>query len=123
MDTDFGSCILQIDHSQQTSVQLTKPTYQQPKEVTISVWNMYFDGARTQSSAGAGVVLISPSKENIHLSYKLDFKTTNNIAEYEVLLLGVKDAKEMGITCMRIFGDADLIYSRSTTLFRKKMSD
>ena len=67
---------------------------------------MYFDGAGTQILADAGVVFISLSKENIHLSYKLDFKTTNNIAEYESLLLGVKSSKEMGIMCMRIFGDA-----------------
>ena len=70
---------------------------------------MYFDGSSTQSSTCVGVVLISPSKENIHMYYKLDFKTTNNIAEYEALLLGVKATKEMGIMCMRIFGDADLI--------------
>ena len=83
VDTDFGSCILQIDYNQQTSVQLTKPTHQQPEEVTTAIWTMYFDGASAQSSAGTGVVLISPSKENIHLSYKLDFKTTNNVEEYE----------------------------------------
>ena len=70
---------------------------------------MFFDGASTQSSAGVGVVLISPAKETIHLSYKLDFKTTNNIAEYEALLLAVKATKEMGIMCLKIFGDADLI--------------
>ena len=70
---------------------------------------MYFDGESAQNSAGAGVVLISPSKENIHLSYKLNFKTMNNVAEYEALLLGVKAAKEMGIMCMKIFGDTDLI--------------
>ena len=81
---------------------------------------MYFDGASTQSSAGAGVVLISPSKENIHLSYKLDFKTTNNIAEYEALLLGVKDAKEMGIMCINIFGDANLIIEQVNNTFQKK---
>ena len=109
VDTDFGSCILQIDDSQQTRVQLTNPTCQHPEEVTTVVWNMYFDGASTQNSTGAGVVLISPSKETIHLSYKLDFKTTKNIAEYEALLLGVKDAREMGIMCMRIFGGVDLI--------------
>ena len=28
VDTDLGSCILQIDYSQQKSVQITKPTYQ-----------------------------------------------------------------------------------------------
>ena len=65
--------------------------------------------ASTQASTGACVVLISPSKETIHLSYKIDFKTTNNIAKYEALLLGVKDSKEMGIMCLNIFGDVDLI--------------
>ena len=109
MYTDFGSCILQIDDNQQTSVQLIDPTRQQPEEVTTAIWTMYFNGVSAQNSASAGVVLISPSKENIHLSYKLDFKTMNNIAEYEALLLGVKVAKEMGIMCMKIFGDADLI--------------
>ena len=81
---------------------------------------MYFDGASIQSSAGAGVVLISPSKENIHLSYKLDFKTTNNIAEYESLLLGVKDSKDMGIMCMNIFGDVDLIIEEVNNTFQTK---
>ena len=70
---------------------------------------MFFDGANTQASAGAGIVLISPSKDIIHLSYKLDFKTTNNMAEYEALLLGVKVSKEIGIMCPKIFGDAGLI--------------
>ena len=56
---------------------------------------MFFDGANTQASVVASVVLISPSKETIHFPYKLDFKTTNNIVEYEALLLGVKAAKEM----------------------------
>ena len=82
-----------MDDSQPTSMHLTKPTYQPPEEVTTSVWSMFFDGASTQAPSSAGIVLISPSKETIHLSYKLDFKTTNNIAEYEALLLGVKDSK------------------------------
>ena len=70
---------------------------------------MFFYGASTQASVGVGVVLISPSKETIHLSYELDFKTTNNIAEYEALLLGVKVAKDMGSMCLNIFGDEYLI--------------
>ena len=81
---------------------------------------MYFDGASTQSSAGVGLVLISPSKEKIHLSYKLDFKTTNNIEEYEALLLGVKASKKMGILCINIFGDADLIIYQVNNTFQTK---
>ena len=83
---------------------------------------MYFDGVSAQNSTGAGIVLISPANENIHLSYKLDFKTMNNVVEYEALLLGVKAAKEMGIMCIRIFGDANLIIQQVNNTFQTKKS-
>ena len=54
------------------------------------------------------------------MSYKLDFKTTNNIAEYQALLLGVKDTKEMGIMCLNIFGDAGLIIQQVNNTFQAK---
>ena len=69
-------------------MQLTRPTYQKPEEVTTSVGSMFFDGASTQASASAGTVLFSPLKETIHFSYKLDFKTNNNIVEYEAFFVG-----------------------------------
>ena len=64
--------------------------------------------------------MISPSKETIHLSYKLDFKTTNNIVEYEALLLGVKAAKEMVIMCLKILGDVDIIIQEVNNTFQAK---
>jgi hypothetical protein len=98
VDTGMGSCILQIDDSLPDTLLLRKPTDQttvQPTETTEDdLWTMFFDGACTKESAGAGVVLISPSKKTSHLSFKLDFKVTNNIAEYEALLLGLNAAKE-----------------------------
>jgi ribonuclease HI len=120
LDTDFGSCILQIDDSQPAPLQLTKPTYQQTDEECIPVWTMFFDGASTKDSAGAGVVLISPSKEAMHLSFKLDFKTNNNIAEYEALLLGLNFSKEMGIKGLKVFGDAEIIIQKVNTTFQEK---
>ena len=54
-------------------------------------------------------MLISPSKKTTHLSFKLDFKVTNNIVEYEVLLLELNATKEMKIQRLQVFGDADLI--------------
>jgi ribonuclease HI len=70
---------------------------------------MFFDGSCTKELAGVGVVLISPSKKTSHLSFKLDFKVTNNIVEYEALLLGLNAAKERKIKKLQVFGDADLI--------------
>jgi ribonuclease HI len=81
---------------------------------------MYFDGANTRDSAGAGVVPISPSKETISLSFKLEFRTTNNIAEYEALLLGLNSSKETGIKGLKALGDADLIVQQVNNTFQAK---
>ena len=58
---------------------------------------MYFDGASSKDSVGARVVFISPTQEVINLSFKLEFETTNNIAKYESLVLGLRAAKDMKI--------------------------
>jgi ribonuclease HI len=59
------------------------------------MWKMFFDRASSSKGAIAGVVFVSPYQEAISLSYKLEFETTNNVAEYEVLVLGLRAAKEM----------------------------
>jgi ribonuclease HI len=58
---------------------------------------MFFDGASSKEGGGARVVFVSPAEETISLSYKLEFETTNNVAEYESLVLGLRVAKDMGI--------------------------
>jgi ribonuclease HI len=124
VDTDMGSCILQFDDSLPDTLLLRKPTDQitvQPTEIAEDdLWTMFFDGACTKESAGAGVVFISPSKKTSHLSFKLDFKVTNNIAEYEALLLGLNAAKEKGIKKLQVFGDADLIIQQVNKSFQAK---
>jgi ribonuclease HI len=58
---------------------------------------MYFDGSYSKESSSAIRVLISPSKEVVTLSYKQEFETRNNITNYEALVLGLRDAKDMAI--------------------------
>ena len=70
---------------------------------------MFLDGACSKEASGAGVFLFSPTQECINLSFKLTFQVTNNIVEYEALILGLNAAKEMGIKGLKVFGDADLI--------------
>jgi ribonuclease HI len=70
---------------------------------------MFFDGASSKDGVGAGIVFVSPAQETISLSYKLEFEATNNVAEYEALVLGLRAAKDMGIKEISVFGDAELI--------------
>jgi hypothetical protein len=99
LDTDLGSSLLQLTHAPEPPLKLRKhPTT--PLEFPPSIapiWKMFFDGACSREGAGAGVFFVSPSQETVALSYKLEFDTTNNVAEYEALVLGMRAAKEMGI--------------------------
>jgi ribonuclease HI len=73
--------------------------------VVDGVWRMYFNGEYSKG-VGSGVVLISPTKQEIHLSYKMDFEATNNVVEYEDLILGLEAAKKIQITKLVVFGDS-----------------
>jgi ribonuclease HI len=60
-------------------------------------WTVFCDGSWGTFGAGATAVLVAPSKVRTCYAVKLDFSCTNNIAEYEALLLGLWKLKAMGI--------------------------
>jgi hypothetical protein len=108
VEDDLGSSIFHMSE-EMAEVSVKKSTTVVGDSKDSFVWKMYFDGACSKEGSGAGIVFISPSKEVIPMSYKLEFDTTNNISEYEALLLGLKAARDMGIDKLSIFGDSELI--------------
>jgi ribonuclease HI len=120
VDTGMGSCILQIDDSLPDALLLRKPIVQSTEVAKDDIWTMFFYSACTKESSGARVVLISRSKKTSHLSFKLDFKVTNNISEYEALFLGLNAAKEREIKRLQVFRDADLIIQQVNKSFQAK---
>jgi ribonuclease HI len=75
-----------------------------------SVWTMYFDGSKRVQGAGAGVVLISPQGDKLKYILRMSFsQASNNKAEYEALLHGIKMAKACGVTQLKNFGDSNLV--------------
>jgi ribonuclease HI len=75
-----------------------------------STWTMYFDGSKRIQGAGAGVVLISPHGDKLKYVLRTSFpQASNNKAEYEALLHGMKMAKACGATRLKIFGDSNLV--------------
>jgi ribonuclease HI len=87
---------------------------------TTSIWKMFFGGASSSIGVGVRVVFKSPSQEIISLSYKMEFEVTNNVAEYEALVLGLRAAQEMGIREMVLFGDAELIVQQVKSAYQTK---
>jgi ribonuclease HI len=111
LDTDLGSSVLQLTNAPEPSLKLRKnPTTPHECSSPISpIWKMFFDGASSREGTGAGVIFVSPAKETISLSYKLEFEATNNVAEYEALVLGLRATREMWIQKVAVFGDAELV--------------
>jgi ribonuclease HI len=71
---------------------------------------MYFDGLKRIKGAGAGVFLISPQGDKLKYVLRMSFpQASNNKAEYEALLHGMKMAKAYGATRLKIFGDSNLV--------------
>jgi hypothetical protein len=122
LDTDLGSSLLQLTHAPEPPLKLRKQTTIFPKlpPSITPVWKMFFDGASSREGAGAGVVFVSPAQETISLSYKLEFEATNNVTEYEALVLGLRVAREMGIQEVVVFGDAELVVQQIKNAYQAK---
>src|ERR1041385_2562374 len=83
-------------------------------------WRMHFDGSKMKSGLGAGVVLTSPRGDQLHYVLQIHFAASNNVAEYEALVHGIKLAKEIGIRNIECFGDSDLVVQQCTGTWEAK---
>jgi hypothetical protein len=83
----------------------------QGEEITkdAEAWTVFCDGSWGTIGAGAAVVLVAPSKVRTCYAARLDFSCTNNIAEYEALLLGLQKLKAMGIRRAILKTDSQVI--------------
>ena len=72
-------------------------------------WSMHTDGSSNRQAGGAGVVLLSPERDVAECMIRLDFPTTNNEAEYEVLVVGLGLARATGATSVVIYYDSQVI--------------
>ena len=75
----------------------------------LPTWEVHVDGALNQKSTGVGLVLTSSEMVTIEKSLSLGFPTTNNEAEYEVLLEGMAMVLRMGGKSIELFSDSRLV--------------
>nr|WP_143828061.1 ribonuclease HI family protein [Anaeromyxobacter sp. Fw109-5] len=72
---------------------------------------LYTDGAArgNPGPAGAGAVIVSPDGHIVAKVGKFLGESTNNVAEYMGLILGLRRAKAMGIKELEVFADSELL--------------
>jgi hypothetical protein len=104
-DQDLGNCILSFDDDVNRCVEENYLDKNESGKVyenmhNTGIWKMYFDGALSCEGVGAGVLFVAPeNKFVIHFSYRLqwDIDYTNNVCEYEALVLGLEAARKLNI--------------------------
>ena len=70
---------------------------------------MNFNGIKFQVGMGEIIVFTSPEGNVSCYAFHLEFEATNNVVEYEALLLGLNLAKNIGIKISKIISDFDLV--------------
>uniref|UniRef100_A0A2N9F6T8 Uncharacterized protein n=1 Tax=Fagus sylvatica TaxID=28930 RepID=A0A2N9F6T8_FAGSY len=82
-----------------------EPSEEKPDEV----WEIEIDGSSVKGAGGVGIVFKTPEGHLLKHSTRLQYPTTNNEAEYEALLTGLRIAKELGANRLKIRSDSQLI--------------
>jgi ribonuclease HI len=77
--------------------------------IQAKLWTMYFDGSLMKTGAGAGLLFISPLGKHVRYVLRLHFPASNNVAEYEALVNGLRIAVELGVQRLDARGDSQLV--------------
>jgi ribonuclease HI len=78
-------------------------------QLQAELWTMYFDGSLMKIGAGAGLLFISPLRVHMRYIIWLHFPASNNVIEYEALVIGLQIAIELGVRHLDVRGDSQLV--------------
>ncbi|GJR82769.1 reverse transcriptase domain-containing protein [Tanacetum coccineum] len=71
------------------------------EEKLLEPWILFTDGSSCADGSGAGLILTSSEGMEFTYALRFGFEATNNEAEYEALIVGLRIAKQMGIKSLQ----------------------
>ncbi|KAL0458114.1 UNVERIFIED_CONTAM: hypothetical protein Slati_0438600 [Sesamum latifolium] len=83
------------------------------------IWLLHVDGSSTTQGSGAGIV-ITTQGEDLEFAIKFGFKASNNEAEYEALVIGMRMAHETGARRLLAYSDSQLIVKQVEGAYEAK---
>lgn len=67
-----------------------------------------------RTGLGVSIILTSHKGDKLRYVLQVHFAASNNVAEYETLIHGLRLAKELGICWIMCYGDSDLVVQQSS---------
>nr|GEU92899.1 reverse transcriptase domain-containing protein [Tanacetum cinerariifolium] len=72
-------------------------------------WTLFTDGSSCVDGSGVGLILTSPEGTEFTYALRFQFAASNNKAEYEALIAGVRIAAQMGVKNVHVSVDSKLV--------------
>ncbi|GFY88878.1 hypothetical protein Acr_06g0008180 [Actinidia rufa] len=108
--------IVESTHEGTPEIEITPHEMETPKEQSsendLARWILFVDGSSNQHGYGAGLVIQTPSGEQMKYAIRIGFKATNNKAKYEALLASLRVAVELGAQSLDVFSDSQLVVNQ-----------
>jgi len=73
-----------------------------PAIIDQEYWTMYFNRSLMKKGANLGLVFVSSLGVRMRYMVRIHFPTSNNVAEYDALIDGLRIAIELGIRCLDV---------------------
>jgi hypothetical protein len=84
-----------------------------PNERELEYWSINFNYSLQLQDAGAGILVTSPKGGNFKYVLQMHFPTSNNAAEYEALLHGLRIATTLSIHRLKVLKDSLLVVNQT----------
>ena len=78
-------------------------------QVGCRPWKVFMDSASSAMRASARIVIATPEGIRLEHSFRLGFRASNNKAEYEALLAGLRTVLGMGAQEVKAYLDSRLV--------------
>ena len=75
----------------------------------LPIWRLFVNGAANAQESSAGLILTSPDGIDKEYALKFGFQDSNNIAEYEVVIVGLNLTHSMEDDQLEVCSDSQLV--------------
>ncbi|GJT65920.1 reverse transcriptase domain-containing protein [Tanacetum coccineum] len=93
------------------------------EELLPAQWTLFTDGSSCVDGCGAGVILTDPEGAEFTYALRFQFKATNNEAEYESLIAGLRITEKIGVQNLQVNVDSKLAANQVNETYTAKETD
>ncbi|XP_074336361.1 uncharacterized protein LOC141673512 [Apium graveolens] len=90
------------------------------KDTSPGAWILKVDGSSTSERSGAGLILKSPEGFTVQTDISFGFPTTNNQAEYEALIAGLKLSRTLRVQDLKLYSDSQIVVKQTNGEYIEK---